>query len=49
MSTSGTVQAVDAARFTGYLYTALGHIHRPQQVGLPHCAVRGQPAVLFAG
>lgn len=43
MSTSGTVQAVDAARFTGYLYTALGHIHRPQQVGCPTVRYAGSP------
>lgn len=39
----GTVQAVDAARFTGYLYTALGHIHRPQQVGCPTVRYAGSP------
>lgn len=37
----GTVQAVDAARFTGYLYTALGHIHRP--------AAGRRPTVRYAG
>ena len=39
----GTVQAVDAARFTGYLYTALGHIHRPQQVVCPTVRYAGSP------
>lgn len=39
----GTVQAVDAAHFTGYLYTALGHIHRPQQVGCPTVRYAGSP------
>ena len=39
----GTVQAVDAARFTGYLYTALGHIHRPQQVGCSTVRYAGSP------
>lgn len=39
----GTVQAVDTARFTGYLYTALGHIHRPQQVGCPTVRYAGSP------
>ena len=42
----GTVQAVDAARFTGYLYTALGHIHRPQQVGCPTVRYAGSPLCL---
>ena len=34
---------MDAARFTGYLYTALGHIHRPQQVGCPTVRYAGSP------
>lgn len=29
----GTVEQVDAARFAGFAYVALGHIHRPQAVG----------------
>ena len=38
----GTVQAVDAARFTGYLYTALATFTARSR-SLPHCAVCGQP------
>lgn len=39
----GTVQAVDASHFSGYLYTALGHIHRPQQVGSAVVRYAGSP------
>ena len=39
----GTVEQVDAARFAGFCYVALGHIHRPQQVGGPTVRYAGSP------
>lgn len=39
----GTVQAVDAARFDGWCYAALGHIHRPQSVGRDTVRYAGSP------
>ena len=39
----GTVEQVDAARFAGFCYTALGHIHRPQAVGSPTVRYAGSP------
>lgn len=39
----GTVEQVDAARFAGFCYTALGHIHRPQTVGSPTVRYAGSP------
>ena len=38
----GTVGTVEAALFDGFSYTALGHLHRPQQVG-------GSPTVRYSG
>ncbi|MGN0975184.1 MAG: exonuclease SbcCD subunit D [Gemmiger sp.] len=39
----GTLDNVDAARFAGYGYTALGHIHRPQRVGCDTVRYAGSP------
>ena len=39
----GTVEQVDAARFAGFCYTALGHIHRPQAVGGETVRYAGSP------
>ncbi|HJD22460.1 MAG TPA: exonuclease SbcCD subunit D [Candidatus Gemmiger faecigallinarum] len=39
----GTVEQVDAARFAGFCYVALGHIHRPQTVGGPTVRYAGSP------
>lgn len=41
--TVGTVDAVDASRFLGFAYTALGHIHRAQRVGLETVRYAGAP------
>lgn len=39
----GTVESIDAARFSGFAYTALGHIHRPQRVGADTVRYAGSP------
>ena len=39
----GTVEAVDASRFSAFTYTALGHIHRPQSVGVETVRYAGSP------
>ena len=39
----GTVENVDAARFAGFSYTALGHIHRPQRAGADTIRYAGSP------
>lgn len=39
----GTVDGVDAAVLDGFDYVALGHIHRPQQVGRPTVRYSGAP------
>lgn len=39
----GTVEAVEAARFAGFGYVALGHIHRPQAVGSDWVRYSGAP------
>ena len=39
----GTVEQVDAARFAGFCYAALGHIHRPQAVGCGTVRYAGSP------
>ncbi|WP_294499511.1 exonuclease SbcCD subunit D [uncultured Gemmiger sp.] len=39
----GTVEQVDAACLAGFCYVALGHIHRPQQVGSPTVRYAGSP------
>lgn len=41
--TVGTVDSVDASRFLGFAYTALGHIHRAQRVGLETVRYAGAP------
>lgn len=41
--TVGTVDAIDAGRFEGFAYTALGHIHRPQRVGSDTVRYAGAP------
>lgn len=40
LSVGGTGQ-VAAARFAPFTYAALGHLHRPQQVGAPHVRYAG--------
>ena len=39
----GTVEQVDAACLAGFCYVALGHIHRPQQVGSATVRYAGSP------
>lgn len=39
----GTVEAVEAARFAGFCYAALGHIHRPQRVSSDTVRYAGSP------
>lgn len=39
----GGAEQVDAARFAGYDYVALGHLHGPQQVGQPVVRYAGSP------
>lgn len=34
----GGVQTVSAALFDGFTYVALGHLHRPQKVSMPHAS-----------
>ena len=41
--TVGTVDSVDSSRFLGFAYTALGHIHRAQRVGLETVRYAGAP------
>ena len=41
--TVGTVDSVDAAHFSGFSYTALGHIHRAQRVGSDTVRYAGAP------
>ena len=41
--TVGTVDSIDAARFDGFAYTALGHIHRAQRVGGDTVRYAGAP------
>ncbi|MFR3227158.1 MAG: metallophosphoesterase family protein, partial [Blautia massiliensis (ex Durand et al. 2017)] len=41
--TVGTVDSVDSSRFLGFAYTALGHIHRAQRVGLENVRYAGAP------
>ena len=41
--TVGTVDSIDAARFEGFAYTALGHIHRAQRVGSDTVRYAGAP------
>lgn len=41
--TMGTVDSVDSSRFLGFAYTALGHIHRAQRVGLENVRYAGAP------
>jgi DNA repair protein SbcD/Mre11 len=46
----GNLGAVPGSIFAGWDYVALGHLHRPQQVGgaegLPHCRYSGSPVAL---
>lgn len=39
----GAVESIDAARFSGFAYTALGHIHRAQAVGAENIRYSGAP------
>ena len=39
----GTVDSVDAARFAGFCYAALGHVHRAQRVGIDAVRYAGAP------
>lgn len=39
----GGIEQVDAERFTEFEYTALGHLHKPQKVGLPTIRYAGSP------
>lgn len=41
--TVGTVDSIDAARFAGFCYAALGHIHRAQRVGIDAVRYAGAP------
>ena len=41
--TVGTVDSIDAARFAGFCYAALGHIHRAQRVGIDAVRYAGSP------
>ena len=41
--TVGTVDSVDTAHFSGFSYTALGHIHRAQRVGSDTVRYAGAP------
>lgn len=41
--TVGTVDSIDASRFEGFAYTALGHIHRAQRVGSDIVRYAGAP------
>ena len=41
--TVGTVDSIDAARFAGFCYAALGHIHSPQKVGRETVRYCGAP------
>ena len=41
--TVGTVDSVDASRFAGFCYAALGHIHRAQRVGIDAVRYAGAP------
>ncbi len=41
--TVGTVDSIDAAQFAGFSYTALGHIHRAQRVGIDAVRYAGAP------
>jgi len=41
--TVGTVESVDASRFDGFSYVALGHIHRAQSVGRDEVRYAGAP------
>ena len=44
--TVGTVDSVDASRFAGFCYAALGHIHRAQRVGIDAVRYAGAPLCL---
>jgi exonuclease SbcD len=39
----GGIETVSAAAFDGAHYVALGHLHRPQSVGLDHVRYSGAP------
>lgn len=39
----GGIETVPASAFDGAHYVALGHLHRPQQVGAPHIRYSGAP------
>jgi len=39
----GGADNVDAAAFQGFDYVALGHLHRPQEMGAPHIRYAGSP------
>lgn len=39
----GGIEQVDAGRFTEFEYVALGHLHKPQKVGLPTIRYAGSP------
>jgi DNA repair protein SbcD/Mre11 len=41
--TVGGAGQVDASLFRGFSYVALGHLHRPQSVGVPHLRYSGSP------
>ena len=41
--TVGTVDSVDASRFAGFCYAALGHIHRAQRIGIDAVRYAGAP------
>ena len=41
--TVGTVDSIDASRFAGFCYAALGHIHRAQRVGINAVRYAGSP------
>lgn len=41
--TVGTVDSIDASRFDGFAYAALGHIHRAQRVGSDTVRYAGAP------
>lgn len=43
--TLGTLDSVDASVFADFDYAALGHIHRPQQIGAPHIRYAGSLAM----
>lgn len=39
----GGIESVDADRFSAFEYAALGHLHKPQKIGLPTIRYAGSP------